>query len=65
MGTVLAAVLLGSFTFALGMLNVSGMVMTTIVGALLVGAMVLPRLAARLVRMPWRLGRKASAVLKP
>ncbi len=42
-GTVLAAVLLGSFTFGLGMLNVSGIVMAMIVGALLVVAMVLPR----------------------
>jgi rhamnose transport system permease protein len=42
-GTVLAAVLLGSFTFGLGMLNVSGIVMSMIVGALLVGSMVLPR----------------------
>ena len=42
-GTVLAAVLLGSFNFALGMLNVSGIVMAMIVGALLVGAMVIPR----------------------
>jgi rhamnose transport system permease protein len=43
-GVLLATVLLGGFTFALGMLNVSGMVMTTVVGALLVGAMVVPRL---------------------
>jgi len=42
-GTVLAAVLLGSFTFALGMLNVSGIVMSMIIGALLIIAMVLPR----------------------
>lgn len=42
-GTVLAAVLLGSFTFALGMLNVSGIVMSMIVGGLLIVAMVLPR----------------------
>ena len=42
-GTVLAAVLLGSFTFGLGMLNVSGIVMAMIVGALLVVSMVLPR----------------------
>jgi rhamnose transport system permease protein len=42
-GTVLAAVLLGSFTFALGMLNVSGIVMSMIVGVLLVVSMVLPR----------------------
>ena len=34
---------LGSFTFALGMLNVSGIVMAMIVGSLLVVAMVLPR----------------------
>lgn len=43
-GTLLAAVLLGSFTFALGMLNVSGIVMSMIVGVLLILAMVLPRL---------------------
>ncbi|WP_310461418.1 ABC transporter permease [Sphaerotilus sp.] len=43
LGTVLAAVLLGSFTFALGMLNVSGIVMSMIVGVLLIVAMVLPR----------------------
>ncbi|MEP6502051.1 MAG: ABC transporter permease [Betaproteobacteria bacterium] len=42
-GTVLAAVLLGSFTFGLGMLNVSGIVMAMIVGALLIVSMVLPR----------------------
>lgn len=46
-GTVLAAVLLGSFTFALGMLNVSGIVMSMIVGTLLIVAMVLPRLLRR------------------
>ncbi|MFM2405474.1 MAG: hypothetical protein RL223_3354 [Pseudomonadota bacterium] len=46
-GTVLAAVLLGSFTFALGMLNVSGIVMSMIVGALLIVAMVLPRFLRR------------------
>lgn len=42
-GTVLAAVLLGSFTFALGMLNVSGIVMSMVIGALLIVAMVIPR----------------------
>jgi rhamnose transport system permease protein len=42
-GTVLAAALLGSFTFALGMMNVSGIVMSMIIGALLIVAMVLPR----------------------
>ncbi len=45
-GTVLAAVLLGSFSFALGMLNVSGIVMSMVVGALLIIAMVLPRALA-------------------
>jgi rhamnose transport system permease protein len=52
LGTVLAAVLLGSFTFAMGMLNVTGIVVSMVVGGLLIAAMVLPqylrRLAARL-----------------
>lgn len=43
LGTVLAAVLLGSFTFALGMLNVSGIVMSMVIGVLLIVSMVLPR----------------------
>ena len=42
-GAVLAAVLLGSFTFGLGMMNVSGIVMSMIVGALLICSMVIPR----------------------
>jgi len=42
-GVILAAVLLGSFSFALGMLNVSGIVMSMLVGTLLIVAMVLPR----------------------
>jgi rhamnose transport system permease protein len=50
-GTLFAAVLLGSFTFALGMLNVSGIVMSMIVGVLLIVSMVLPRL---LRRIAWR-----------
>lgn len=41
-GTVLAAVLLGSFTFAMGMLNVTGIVVSMVVGGLLIAAMVLP-----------------------
>jgi rhamnose transport system permease protein len=49
-GVVLAAVLLGTFTFALGMLNVAGIVMSMIVGVLLVVAMVLPRALAGLRR---------------
>ncbi|MEY8877596.1 MAG: ABC transporter permease [Leptothrix sp. (in: b-proteobacteria)] len=58
-GTVLAAVLMGSVTFALGMLNVSGIVMSMIVGALLIVAMVLPRWLRLLKRAP------ARAALKP
>ncbi len=46
-GVVLAAVLLGAFTFALGMLNVPGIVMAMVVGVLLIGAMLLPRLRPR------------------
>jgi rhamnose transport system permease protein len=46
-GVLLATMLLGGFTFALGMLNVSGMVMTTVIGGLLLCVMVLPR-----VRVP-------------
>jgi rhamnose transport system permease protein len=49
-GVVLAAVLLGTFTFALGMLNVAGIVMSMIVGVLLIVAMVLPRALAGLRR---------------
>lgn len=41
-GTLLAAVLLGSFTFAMGMLNVTGIVVSMVVGGLLIAAMVLP-----------------------
>ncbi|MCY4744490.1 ABC transporter permease [Pelomonas sp. UHG3] len=46
-GVMLAAVLLGAFTFALGMLNVPGIVMAMVVGGLLIGAMLLPRLRPR------------------
>lgn len=46
-GVVLAAVLLGAFTFALGMLNVPGIVMSMVIGGLLIGAMLLPRLWPR------------------
>ncbi len=55
-GTLLAAVLLGSFTFAMGMLNVTGIVVSMVVGGLLIVAMVLPqylrRLAARFQKAP-------------
>jgi rhamnose transport system permease protein len=55
-GTLLAAVLLGSFTFAMGMLNVTGIVVSMVVGGLLIVAMVLPlylrRLVARFQKAP-------------
>jgi rhamnose transport system permease protein len=45
-GTMLAVLLLGLFTFAMGMANVAGIVMSMIVGVLLIVAMVLPRLSS-------------------
>lgn len=55
-GTLLAAVLLGSFTFAMGMLNVTGIVVSMVVGGLLIVAMVLPlylrRFVARFQKAP-------------
>ena len=57
-GTLFAAVLLGSFTFALGMLNVSGIVMSMIVGVLLIVSMVLPRW---LRKITWRRARAEAA----
>jgi rhamnose transport system permease protein len=46
-GTMLAVLLLGLFTFAMGMANVTGIVMSMVVGLLLILSMVLPRLLAR------------------
>ena len=46
LGVLLAAVLLGAFTFALGMLNVPGIVMSMVIGVLLIAAMLLPRALA-------------------
>lgn len=43
-GTVLAVLLLGLFTFALSMANVTGIVMSMVIGLLLIAAMVLPRI---------------------
>jgi rhamnose transport system permease protein len=43
-GVLLSVLLLGLFTFALGMANISGIVMAMIVGVLLIVSMVLPRL---------------------
>lgn len=46
-GTMLAVLLLGLFTFAMGMANVTGIVMSMVIGALLIVSMVLPRLIKR------------------
>ena len=43
-GVMLAVLILGLFTFGLGMANVSGIVMSMIVGILLIAAMILPSL---------------------
>ncbi len=43
-GVMLAVLILGLFTFGLGMANVSGIVMSMIVGLLLIAAMLLPSL---------------------
>ena len=48
-GTMLAVLLLGLFTFAMGMANVTGIVMSMVIGALLIVSMVLPRLLKRRV----------------
>ena len=49
-GVVSAALVMGLVTFGLGLLNVPGIVMSIIVGALLIGVIALPRL--------WAMGRK-------
>ncbi|MEY3445585.1 MAG: hypothetical protein RIR45_340 [Pseudomonadota bacterium] len=46
-GTMLAVLLLGLFTFAMGMANVTGIVMSMVIGVLLIVSMVLPRLLQR------------------
>jgi rhamnose transport system permease protein len=43
-GTMLAVLLLGLFTFAMGMANITGIVMSMVIGVLLIVSMVLPRL---------------------
>ena len=58
-GTLLAAVLLGSFTFAMGMLNVTGIVVSMVVGILLIAAMVLPQLFAYLPGLRRMMSKKA------
>ncbi len=51
-GVVIAAFVMGMVTFGLGLLNVPGIVMSIFIGALLIGVIALPRLAAT-----WRSGR--------
>ena len=46
-GAMLAVLLLGLFTFGMGMANVTGIVMSMVVGILLIVSMVLPRLLKR------------------
>lgn len=46
-GTMLSVLLLGLFSFAMGMVNVTGIVMSMVIGVLLIVAMVLPRLLQR------------------
>jgi rhamnose transport system permease protein len=46
-GTMLAVLLLGLFTFAMGMANVTGIVMSMVIGVLLIVSMVLPRMLKR------------------
>lgn len=43
-GAMLAVLLLGLFTFAMGMANITGIVMSMVIGVLLIVSMVLPRL---------------------
>jgi rhamnose transport system permease protein len=44
---MLAVLLLGLFTFGMGMANVTGIVMSMVIGILLIVSMVLPRLLQR------------------
>ena len=46
-GTLLAIVLIGVLTFGMGMANVTGIVMSMLIGITLIVAMVLPRLLQR------------------
>jgi rhamnose transport system permease protein len=46
-GTMLAVLLLGLFSFGMGMANVTGIVMSMVIGVLLIVSMVLPRLLKR------------------
>ena len=50
-GVVIAAFVMGLVTFGLGLLNVPGIVMSIVIGALLIGVIALPRIWAI-----WRAG---------
>lgn len=52
-GTMLAVLLLGLIGFGMGMANVTGIVMSMLVGMLLIAAMVLPRLESQLRMRSW------------
>jgi rhamnose transport system permease protein len=56
LGVVLAAVVLGFVNFGLGLLNIPGIVMSIIVGALLITVVAIPAIAER---WPAKLARKA------
>jgi rhamnose transport system permease protein len=47
-GVVIAAFVIGMLTFGLGLLNVPGILMTIVVGALVISAIALPILGRRL-----------------
>jgi rhamnose transport system permease protein len=50
LGVVLAALLMGLVTFALGLLNVPGVVMQIVIGALLIAVIALPAILRRLLQ---------------
>jgi rhamnose transport system permease protein len=54
-GVVLAAILIGFVNFGLGLLNVPGIVMWIVIGALLIGVLAIPAIAAR-----WRQSMRGS-----
>ena len=54
-GVLLAAVVLGFVNFGLGLLNVPGIVMSIIVGALLITVVAIPVLAQRWMARPRRI----------
>jgi rhamnose transport system permease protein len=53
-GVVLAAIVLGLVNFGLGLLNVPGIVMSIVVGALLIAVVAIPAIAERWTARPAR-----------